>query len=75
MIFILFCGFAGKDIKWISNIKCVSAVVTENIYLFSFVTLFLIMLRAVYLVYKYFFPYILVSLKKEFTVNAMEYLK
>ena len=47
----------------ISN-SCVSEVATENIYLLSFFALVLIMLRAAYLLYKYFF-YILVSLKKE----------
>ena len=50
----LICGFVGRDIKQISNIKCVSVVATENIYLLSFVALFLIMLRAAYLVYQYF---------------------
>ena len=47
----------------ISN-SCVSVVAAENIYLFSFVALFLIMLKAAYLLYKYFFSYILISLKK-----------
>ena len=54
--FYTYLGLFGRDIKEISDVKCVSAVATENIYLLSFVALLLIMLRAVYLVYKYFFP-------------------
>ena len=38
----------------ISN-SCVSGVANKNIYLLSFVALALIMLRAAYLLYKYFF--------------------
>ena len=53
--FILICGFVDRDIKQILDIKCLSVVATENIYLLSFVALFLVMLRAAYLVYKYFF--------------------
>ena len=49
----LFSTPSGKstviDIKQISNIKYVSAVATENIYLLSFVALVLIMLRGEYL--------------------------
>ena len=49
VIFILISAFLGRGIKWISNIKCVSTVVTENAYPFSFVTLVVITLRAAYL--------------------------
>ena len=44
-------GFVGGDIN-----NCVLGVVTENIYLLSFFALLLIMLRAAYLLHKYFFP-------------------
>ena len=72
--FYTYLWFFGRDIKEISNIECVSAGATENTYLLSFVALFLIMLRAAYFI-QIFFSYILVSLKKDFTGNAMEYLK
>ena len=72
--FYTYLWFFGRDIKEILNIKCVSAVATENTYLLSFVALFLIMLRAAYFI-QIFFSYILVSLKKDFTENAMEYLQ
>ena len=72
--FYIYFWFFGGDIKEISNIKCVSAVGTESTYLLSFVALFLIILRVAYFT-QIFFSYILVSLKKDFTGNAMEYLK
>ena len=72
--FYTYLWFFVRDIKEISNIKCVSAVGTENTSLLSFVAVFLIMLRAAYFI-QIFFSYILVSLKKDFTGNAMEYLK
>ena len=72
--FYTYLCFFGRDIKEISNIKCLAAVVTENTYLLSFVALFLIMFRAVFFI-QIFFSYILVSLKKDLTVNTMEYLK
>ena len=58
----------------ISN-SCVFGVDRENIYLLSFVALVVIMMTGTHLLYKYFFSYILISLKKVFTKNAMEYLK
>ena len=48
-------GFVGRN-------SCVPGVATK--YLPPFVALVLVMLRAAYLLYKYFFSFILVSLKK-----------
>ena len=42
VIFIRICGFLGRDIKYIPNIKCVSAVATGNIHLLSFVAFFVL---------------------------------
>ena len=53
----------------ISN-SCVSEVATENIYLFSFVALVLILLRAAYLLYKYFFLHI--SFFKKRTLSGIQ---
>ena len=53
--------------------SCVSGVATENLYLLSFVALVLIMLRAAYLFYKYFFSHILVSIKKGLQGNVIAY--
>ena len=47
-------GFVDRD-SCVSN-SYVSGVATENIYLLSFIALVFIMLRAEYLLYKYFFP-------------------
>ena len=63
--FYTYLCFFGRDMKEISNIKCAAAVVTENTYLLSFVAFFI----------QIFFSYILVSLKKDLTVNTMEYFK
>ena len=61
--FSTYLWFFGRDIKEISNIKCVSAVATENTYLLSSVALFLIMLRAAYFI-QILFSYIPVFFKK-----------